>query len=184
MSIIEDGKGRGYKQSVSSSQRGNVSSKSNPRMYYVSREKGQAFSFLSEYSATSGDFIGCVMNTSSDKNFVVSEIIVGGVEAGHFEVVKVTGTPAGTTITGGLLNFSKSNTAEATAFGDAAVTGLTEDYELSHIRTQASESKSMSFQQSLILSKDTAIGIKYVGTTGLVEITILGYFEDHSGQTT
>ena len=73
MSFINDGKGRGFKASVSSSNRLNVSAKSNPRAYYLSRDEENCFSIGTEYTASDGDIVFYIKNTSSSKEMVLTD---------------------------------------------------------------------------------------------------------------
>lgn len=176
--IIDDGRGRGYKASVSSTNRLNVSSKSNPRMYYNSRV-GEAFSFISKYSAADGDQVIYFRNDNQDKNFVVTGIWVSSDNAGTFDFQKVTGTGAGTSIDGRQLNFTSGNTANATALGNAAVTGLNVEYIFAEIRCPQTATVPADFSSALILGKNNAIAVKYNGTAGNVSVVIGGHFEMH-----
>jgi len=179
MGIIQDGKGRGNSMSVSSSLRGNVSGKVNPRIYYVSRDDGQAFSWYSSYSATSGDYVIHIKNTSQTRNLVISKILFSGVEAGKYSVETVTGTAAGTNITGAHMNRSKVREADCDSFGNAAVTGLTLDDTFASMRTLAGASAAGSSSNALILGVTGQVAVKYEGTTGIVDVTVFGYFESH-----
>jgi len=179
MSIIEDGKGRGSSMSVSSSNRGNVSAKSNPRSYYVSREDGQFFTWYSSYSATSGDYVIYIKNNSQSTNLVISRMMFGGANAGKYSVEIVSGTAAGTAIEGAHFNRSKVREADSTSFGNAAVTGLSTEDTLGAMRLMAGQTGSGSSSNALILGVTSAIAIKYIGSAGDVDITIFGYFESH-----
>jgi len=183
MGVIKDGKGRGNEMSVSSSLRGNVSAKSNPRIYYVSREDGQAFTWHSSYSATTGDHVVHVKNTSQTRNLVISKILFSGVEAGKYTVESVTGTAAGTTITGSHMNRSKVREADCDSFGNAAVTGLSSEDTFAAMRVLAGASGAGSSNNALILGVTGQIAVKYEGTTGIVDVTIFGYFEDQDPKT-
>ena len=178
--LLEDGKGRGYTMSVSSSNRGNVSAKTNPRSYYISRQEGLYFSWYSSFNADSGDYVIYVKNTSQEKKLVISRIMFGGDEAGKYSVESVTGIPAGTAIEGAFFNRSMKQEADADSFGDAKILGLTTEKMLGAIRVLAGATGSGSANQSLILGNTDALAIKYEGVTGIVDVTVFGYYESHS----
>ena len=179
MVIMVDGKGRGFKQSVSSTQRGNVSGKVNPRSYYVSRNEGQVFSYISKYSATTGDVVFYLQNIDFKNRFIVSKIFMGAVNDADWQLNKVIGTASGTTITGKSLNFTKNLTAQSAAFGNAAVTGLTTDFEFDHARSLGLSTVNIDLKESLILGNNDAIDIIYTGANGNIEVVLIGYFEEH-----
>ena len=176
--LIEDGKGRGFKASVSSVNRLNVSSKSNPRAYYNSRD-GEMYTFHSSYSASSGDVVLYIKNDNPDKNFVVTGIWLGGANAAVWEFFQASGTATGTDVTGVQLNFTSGNTAQATSKGNAAVSGTANEATIAKFRTPATASGDADFRETLILGNKDAIGIIYTGTAGAIEITVGGHFEVH-----
>jgi len=178
--LIGDGKGRGFKMSVSSSHRGNVSSKSNPRIYYVSREDGAAFSISSSYSATTGDKVIYFKNDNEEKNFVVTGFFVSADNSAKWTFHKVTGNAIGTDIEARVLNLTKNSTASATIKGDAAVTGITNEFSFAEFRTPANGSADIDFRESLIIGNGQSISVEYTGTTGGISVILGGYFEEHS----
>jgi len=178
--LIEDGKGRGFKASVSSFLRLNVSSKSNPRIYYNSRVLGSAFTFVSEYSATSGDYVLYIKNTSTVNSLVISGVWASADENAKWCIEKVEGVASGTDVVANPLNFSKKTTATADIKGSAAVTGLTKEATVAASRSMANTTIPMQFEDALIIGSSTAIAIKYIGTAGDVSVTVGGHFEPHS----
>lgn len=181
MSIIEDGKGRGFVASVSSSNRLNSSTKANPRIYYISRDDGQAFSFTSEYSATSGDYVIYLKNTNADKQIVISGIWLSSDNNAKWCIDKVSGTASGTEITGRSLNFTKNNLSDSTSIGDNAVSGLTKTFSVAPLRGMGFTTNPVDFKETLILGNGDAIAVKYTGTSGDISATIGMYFEKQSG---
>ena len=77
--------------------RANVSSRSDSRGYYNSRDEGQAFAIPFDFqSATAGEYGAYVKNTSSTgKTLVISGIGANSVEASRIKLWFVTGTAAG-----------------------------------------------------------------------------------------
>ena len=178
--VIEDGRGRGYKLSISSKQRANVSSKSNPRIYYNSRD-GDAFSFFSQYTAADGDIVLYIRNDNQAKNLILTSVTAGADVAATWTLTKVAGTGSGTSITGSQLNFTKNKVAEATALGNAAVTGLSVETSFGAMKTPATSSGSSSLSDSIILGKNDAIAIKFnAASSAEVVIFISGHYESHS----
>lgn len=179
--IIEDGRGRGFKASVSSTNRLNASAKSNPRIYYISRDDGQAYSFESEYNAASGDYVICIKNNNSTKNMIISGVWLSSDNNSKWQIDKVSGTASGTTITGRSLNLTKNNKPDAESLGNAAVSGITNLYTLSTVRSPALTTAVMDFKETLILGDGDELAVKYIGGAGEISVIVGVYFESHSG---
>ena len=177
---IEDGKGRGYISSVSESNRLNVSSKSNPRAFYISRDDGLAFNVASvDVDADAGDIICYVKNTSTTRNLYVRQIHYGSLNAALWKTWQVTGTAGGTEISPGNLNLTSGKSAEATAFGSNPVTGLSLDKLLSSHRNTAGAHGIEPWEDVLVLGPNNAIAVEYdTGTTGPAEVNIEFHYED------
>ena len=178
---IEDGKGKNGDMSVSAAQRGNVSAKTRDRTFYASRDDEQAFNALMpSFSATAGDYVFYIKNTSSSKNLFLNSLEFHSVEAVRWRVWQVTGTAAGgTVITPSNLNLGSGRTAEAFCMGGGAtITGLTLGNQIGTHRTQPLGEAGMDFGQGLILAPNTAIMVEYdTGTTGLCEIDCIFHYE-------
>ena len=175
--LIEDARGRGYKASVSTTNRLNVSAKTAQRSFYISRDAGDCYNVTSSFSAATGNEVIYLQNTSKTKKMYVDLIRVGGVNTGLFEVFIATGTPGGTTVTPINMNLSSSQSAEATAYGDASVTGLTIGDRLALVRVGATDSKDIPLDSTLALGLNDAITITYTGSTGIVDTLIRIWYE-------
>lgn len=179
---LEDGKGKNGDMSVSPSQRGNVSSKTKNRLFYISRDDGLAFNaVMPSFNAASGNYVFYLKNTASDKNLMLNHVEFHSVQAVHWKVWEVTGTAAaGTAITPSNINLGSGRIAEATAMGGGAtITGLTLGKQLGSHRTEATGEGDMDWGGGLILSPNTAIMVEYdTGTTGLCEVDCLFHYED------
>ena len=177
---IDDGRGRGLSASVSEDNRLNVSSKSAPRPFYVSRDSGLSFSVSSiDAAAAADDVILYLKNTSSTRNIFLGSVHVSAVEAVLWKLWRVTGTAAGSTaLTPTNLNASAGISAEATVRGNGAVTGLTLS-ELIHVTRHDTNSKdTMGLLGALILGPNDAIGVEYdTGTGGIAEVTVEFHYE-------
>lgn len=177
---IQDGRGRGLWASVSAAFRLNVSAKSNPRTFYISRDDGRSYSLNSVVtSAVAGNIVAYLKNTSSTRNLYVKQIHGSSLNAAMFKAWIVTGTSSGTTITPTNLNLGSGLAAEATAAGDAVVTNLTLGNLVETTRVSASSHDAMELEDALILTPDTAIGVEYdTGTSGPCEINITFHYEE------
>ena len=178
---IEDGKGKNGDMSVSSTQRGNVSAKTAPRMFYASRDDGLAYNAVFDgITSAAGEYTAYLKNISTTRNMFVSEIEFHSVEAVKWKIWSVTGTAAaGEVVTPTELNLSKSIPAEATAMaGNTAITGLTTIAQLGSHRSEALSDSGMNFQGSLILGPSDAIAIEYdTGTSGICSHDMFFWFE-------
>jgi hypothetical protein len=177
--IIEDGKGSGRSAGVSANQRLDTSSRSAARIYYTSRDFGQAYNWVSSYSASSGDEVIYVQNNSKTDYLYIDHIVMSA-EAGRatFTLYQVTGTPAGTTITGKNLNLVSNNTANATSYGNASVTGITLGAAIDIVSATDDSSVILDLRDALILGFNDAIAISFAGSAGTVNAVISGMFEE------
>jgi hypothetical protein len=122
---IQDGTGQGYVARVTDRNQLKAYATSSSISHIIAEEDAQVYFWTSSYSASSGDEIIYIKNTSKDKLLMIDQIIVGGVVTSLFEMFEVSGTAGGTVITGVNSNLSSGNVADAAAYGNASVTGLT-----------------------------------------------------------
>ena len=178
---IEDGKGKNGDASVSTAQRLNVSAKTRDRLFYISRDDEAAYNaIMPSFSATAGEYVFYLKNTSSTKNLYIHTVEYHSVEAVAWKVWSVTGTAAGgTAIVPTNLNLGSGRTAEALSMGGGAtITGLTLGAQIGVHRTQALGEAGMNWGEGLILAPNTAIMLEYdTGTTGICEIDCIFHFE-------
>lgn len=175
--LIEDARGKGYKASVSVTNRLNVSAKTAQRSFYINRDDGECYNVTTSFSAATGNEVIYIKNDSKTKKMYIDLARVGGVNTGLFEVFEVTGTAAGTEITPKNLNLASSQTADATAYGDASVTGLTIGDRIAMVRVPANSSADIPFESTVILGLTDAIAITYTGSTGIVDALIRFWYE-------
>lgn len=179
---LEDGKGKNGDMSVSTTQRGNVSAKTAPRPMYASRDDGLSYSGIYDsITATAGDIVAYLKNTSTTRNLFIGDITAGGVEAVKWKVFSCSGTAAsGEVVIPTEMNVSKSIPAEAAAMaGDTSITALTAIDQLSNFRSVATGSWEENFDGTLILGPGDAFYIEYdAGTDGVCEIDIHFHYED------
>ena len=177
--IIKDGGGSGRSMTVSSFFRGNVSAKTNPRLFYASRDEGKSFNSISIATGiAAGQYPFYLKNTSPTDNLYIYRIEFHATEAVKWLVWEVTGTAAGTEVIPSNLNLGSGRVAEASGYGDGAVTGLSTVKRIGTHRNEAGSEGEMVFFDSLILSPGKAIAIEYdSGTTGDCEFDVLFHFE-------
>ena len=179
--IIEDGKNKNGAMSVSAAQRANVSAKTNPRIFYSSRDDQKAYNaIMPSFSAAAGEYVFYLKNTSTTDNLFIKHVEFHSVQAVHWKVWEVTGTAAaGTAITPANLNLSSGLASSTTCMGGGAtITGLTTVKQIGTHRTAANGEGEMNYENALILGPNNAIAIEYdTGTTGLCEIDCFYHFE-------
>lgn len=177
---IEDGKGRGFKASISESNRLNVSSKSNPRLFYISRDDELAFVVTSvDAGPSAGDVILYIKNSSPTRNLFVDQITVSADTASLWKAWTVTGTAAGSTaLTSTNLNLGSSLASEELSRGDGAITGLTLGEILGVTRNTAGSHASFDFRGGLLLGPNKALGVEYdTGSSTAAEVVMVYHFE-------
>ncbi len=163
----------------------NVSSRSDSRGYYNSRDVGQSYSMPFDFqSAAAGEFGAYWQNTSTTgQTLVIRGIGINTVEAARIKLVYVTGTAAGgTTVTPTNLNKASPNAATATAMegGSAAtgITGLTSDGLIDFAYVTATGHEEFRLDDQLRLGQNDAIALEYdEGTGGDFSGVIFGYYE-------
>ena len=182
MAITITGGGKGNEAVVNDSNELAVKADSNTRGAVISATDGRAFIWTTAYSATSGDEIIFLKNTSNTRRLFIDEIDAGSVEAGLFEVFNVSNStaPAGTTSTGQNLNLGSNLLPESSSLGNVAVTGLTIGERLGLHRTDANGDAELIYDDEMILGSNNAITVTYTQTTGgsgLVNVMIRGYYD-------
>ena len=175
-----DGGGSGRLATVSSFFRLNVSAKTNPRIFYSSRDEGKAFNAIStDASAVAGDYIFYFKNTSTSDNLYIKHLEFHSASAAVWKVWEVTGTAAGSSVvTASNLNLGSPNVSETLSRGDGAVTGLTTVKQIGTHRNDANGEGEMNYENALVLAPNSAIAVEYdSGTTGAAEIDCFFHFE-------
>lgn len=157
----------------------NVSARSDERIFYNSRDVEQTYIWTSfDDAAAVTEYSIYLQNTSTTLNLIIKEILFSPGVAMTFKVSTVTGTAGGSAITGYNFNRNSGNAASANAFGNAAVTGLTEDTVILATHVSALASTHIDFHDALILGQNDNIAIECdVNAGGLVYLQIIGYFE-------
>jgi hypothetical protein len=176
---IEDGTGTGQTAGISTTgNRLNVSSRSDERIYYISRDNGDSYTATSVDTAAAGEYNFYFKNTSTSKKFYITGFNLGSAELAIFKIATVTGTAAGSSIVPVNLNRTSGNVADAECFGNAAVTGLTEETLLEVVSVPADNSKEVTLHDSLVLGQGDAVAIEYdTGAGATMHVTMIGFFD-------
>jgi hypothetical protein len=154
-----------------SDQRLDVSSRSDTRRYYNSRDEGQTYVMPWTFNtAASTEYAAYLKNTSTTKTLVVAIAEVFGEVATRFQLDTVTGTAAGTAVTPFNLNTASPFSAECTAVeGLSAGTGITGLTIASKIDTSwviATGGGDFKVKETLRLKQNEAIAIQVLETAG------------------
>lgn len=158
----------------------NVSSRSDSRVFYVSRDKGQAYVVrIEDDGADANDLVAYLRNDSKDKRLYVTDIHLNSENAATFKIAFGDAVAAtGTGITPVNLNRSSSNDADVTALGNGAVGGVAASTFFSSVRVGAGGFEEYDTKDALILGQNDNIVIEYdTGTTGDIEIDIFFFIE-------
>ena len=179
---IQDGLGSGLLAGVDHDNRLQTSARVNERIFYVSKDEGEAYSIFTTWTMTAGLISLYVRNDHDTANFVIQEIHSYSADADVvFKLWQLTGTPAGTLVIPMTLNLTKAKTANLTCYGGASVTGLTlPTTPLWQWHNGVAKSNvKIDLVDCLIIGKGGAVGIEYdagTGTAGSM-LTIFGYFD-------
>lgn len=163
------GKGASVSNETDGRHRGNVSSRSSGRPFYVSRDSKQSFHWTSTYDSTVGAVCFSIQNISTTKDLYIEEIHVSALtNCGWDFYLKETGdTPAGTTLASFNLNRFGVDSSDIAAFGNAAVTGITNTTtgRFLNLRSGPNEHVSHLFDGGLILGRNDSFNIQIAGLT-------------------
>lgn len=176
MTVIKSGV-NGNTASVSDNNRLLVASVTETGLEFESKENGKAFSWVSTYSATGGDEVLSIKNTSTSEVLVIEEVIIGSSVANVFTLFEVTsGTAAGTTLTPLNLNLGSGNSAASTSYGNAAVTGSLSGTTIAIDGVTANSFDTLDLKGGLVLQESDEIAIT-ASATGSVYVTLLGHYD-------
>ena len=174
---IQDGAGSGKITKVNQRNRLDVSSATFSESHLIAAEDAATFIWTTSWDADNTEEVIYLKNDSKTKSLVIDKVTVNSVNTGLFELFSVTGTASGTTITGVNTNRTSGNVADATALGEAEVTGLTIGDRIDLARVPANGRATMELQDVLILGLGDAIAVTYTGADGIVDIIITGYYQ-------
>ena len=175
---IKDGTGKGYTAKVNKRNKLEVEAAIFSESRLVAKDDAETYLWTSSFSANTGEEVIYVKNTSKTKVLIIDKVTVNGVLTGLFELHIATGTVGGTVITGANSNLTSGNVADATSYGDAAVTGLTIGNRIDLARIPANGRATMELNDVLILGQNNAITVTYTGSTSIVDLIVTGYYQD------
>lgn len=176
---------RALEEAEGSDGRLNVSSRSDARSYYNSRDVKRTFSVAFDMqSAAVGEYFVYWKNTSTTRELVISDIGFNSIQNARIKLWFVTGTSsAGNVMIPTNLNRQSSNAAESEARegGGAAsgIGGLTADALIDFAYVGANGHEEFHLKDRLRLGEGDAIALEYdEGTDGDISGAIFGFFED------
>jgi len=189
---IRDGKGTGYLVGVGSSNRLDVTSRANSRIYYASRDNEKAFIVrFHGQSATGGtsEPLGYITYTGND-SLIIEQAIVCTEEIANTNTAMTkfgfwlnpTSLSGGTSVDSVNLNTSSNLTSESTCMhnndGSNVIT-WTNGNSIQTVRLSGPMTYEINFNSALILGKNNTFGITLNSTTTGVKVraTILYYEE-------
>ena len=158
----------------------NVSSRSDSRGYYNSRDLKQSYSLVfDDAAADANDYIVYWKNDSTDKQLVIGSVGVNSTVAGSFKLHFVTGTVSGgSTLTPLNLNRTSANDAVATCSGNGALSGLTSIGEIDQLMVTAGGHEEFRLGDRIRLGQNDAIALEYDrGSVTIAEGVIFGFYE-------
>jgi hypothetical protein len=174
---------RAFEEAEGSAGRLNVSSRSDTRSYYISRDMAQAYSLVFDHQdAAAGEYSVYWKNDSSEKDLVISSLGVNSVNAARVKLWFVSGTAGGgATSTPTNLNKKSSNDADSTsrnASSGSGISGLSTISPIDFVFVQATGHQELRLTDRVRLGQNDAIAIEYdEGTTGDFGGVIFGFFE-------
>ena len=179
MSIeIRSGVGNGEVAAVHAN-RLDVSSRSEQRIFYESRDNGRAYTWVTTTSTlAAGDTAFLLKNTSHTRNFHVDTLIVGLVTASEVIVHRpaTVATPTGTAVPAVNLNGQSANVADATGIKDETTNGLGDL--ICKLRCAANNQVHVDMKGALILGPAQSIAVDVVTAQAGFDVTLVGYFLD------
>lgn len=171
------GASQGTIAEVSNHNRLLVDTISQDRSAHFSSDHGATFSWSSTYAATGGQYVMSIKNTDTTKNLHLQKIVASNSAASIWTVSKlVSGTPAGTSITGQNMNFNSGISANTASFGNASVTGITTVEKILLFSQPANSTFAAMCDGNIIITTNQTICIS-PATTGTVTVTVIGWFE-------
>ena len=166
-----------------SDNRTNVSSRSDSRQYYNSRDESLAFSLLwDDVSSEAGDMILYWKNTdTTGKALVIHSVGINSTNAASFKIHLVSGTAAaGSLISPFCRNQVKPKSAQSISMEAAGtpITGLTVVGTFDHAACTAGGHEEFRLDDTIRIGQDSAIAIEFEqGTTGRTWGVVFGYYE-------
>ena len=155
-----------------------VSARSEDRIFYASRDLGQAYAWVTTTSTiAAGDTVLLVKNTSKTKNLFVADVNIGLVTASEVIVHRpaTVATPTGTAVPGVNMNGQSANAADATAIKDETTNSIGDL--ITKLRVGAASQEEVNLHGAVILGPDQSIAVDVVTAQAGFDCTIHGWFE-------
>lgn len=176
----------------SSDNRLDVTSRSDGRGYYNSRDQSESYVLpFNDANCTTADHIVHLQNTKTDgKHLVVRSIGINSDSASSWDVVTVTGTAGGGAVAATPINLNfagqaKSATVTANTVVDSdnsPISGLTDVSEFDHVNVVAGGHEEFRFEDQVRLGEGQAIAIRCKSGTGVSGFGVIYfYFESGTG---
>ena len=148
----------------------NVSSRSDGRRYYNSRDLSQTYTLpFDDAACSAGDFNVALFNNRTDgKSMVISVVNVNALAVASFKIHEVTGTAAGGAVATVPYRENRAKTpnaatvtASTVANSDSSpISGLTSAFLVRHVSVVASGSKDVDFGDTWRLGQEQGIAVE------------------------
>jgi len=173
---IEDGTGSGAQAHVTPDNRLDVSSRTSPRIAYISKDEGRSFTWSHFYDYDAADTILLVSNSSTTRKLYIHTIAVGSDTATRFTIHSPAyPTLAGTVVTGVNPNRTSGSIADAEAYGDE--TGNMQANVIFNGMLIATGTSIVKPEGSIILGYHDCVAVDLVTAGTMGTVTITGYYE-------
>ena len=180
--------GAGVERVKGSDGRENVSSRSDSRIYYNSRDRSLSFSLnWDDASTATGDYVAMWVNDHTEKTLVIEGVEIGGQYASNWQLQSIINPSpgGGTAATPACLNRDKTSAAQATARTAVSATvtiGGTISAILSHasVGDAASGGRLWETHDAVRIGPGGAVALQCILTAtspGLTQGTIVAYYE-------
>lgn len=140
-------------------------------------DQEKSFTWFSTYTTAGAENVIYIKNTHETDNLEIHSVVLGTSANVIFTMSQVTGTAAGTTITGVNMNLGSTKTASVSSYGNAAVTGLTTGNTLLTFRVLANYGDKYNIEGGVIMPPNTAIAVA-VSALVTFDCTIYGHFNN------
>jgi len=174
--IVENGTGTKHALEVGSDGKASVDSRSADQAYHVSKDAGLAYVATSIDTAASAEMTAYLKNTDPDRDMIIRSIRCGNVVTTLYKLHLVTGTSSTSAMVPVNKNLGSTNTALATANGNAALTGLTSSAVLGILRVPATDSRAFELEGELRVPVNVAIAVESDTTAGGIEEIEINFF--------
>lgn len=175
--IIEDGTGQGNAAGVNDDGQLKVLSSMQSRMAYVSATDRMGFIWYSTYACQSGDVVLYIKNTDPERELSLNTLVAGGTgnQVWRLEKVLTVGTVSGVVITPVNTVLGSGKLPLTTAYGNAAVAGISSTVVMVGYYTMAGASDAFDAQGSVVVRANDQICLRS-GTSGTVHVFVTGFY--------